>query len=723
MYIMEITVAVESNQDISLKTALIPDDALSKIDGFSSGDCVKITFKSKTAVVELISKKFDENAIQLDTYSSDKLDIDGRTRAEVSTVDSADCESLIITPVEENISGSNKRAIKNGIKSSLSGKFVSKSEKISTELNGKKTEFEISNFEPDTKAVKIRKNTSIIVSYESDVGNITSPEIELESELETDMKLSDIKGCDEAVDSLRRNVINPIQNQNGGISMLSNILLYGPSGVGKTTLAKAVAGSAEASLFFVPSDYMLSPDKYLISAIEESKTRDKSVVVLDDLDRVAPTKNKNRNQMEASGQIKRAFDSIDNSENIVIIGTARSREEIDDTFYSPNRFAELVEIGIPDMRGRFEILRQVTYNMGLNIDDDFLLDVSEQTVGYTGSDLRDLCRKATLNIYDRTDLEDSADKDLQTLLGNGIIKYSESDFQNAISQTNPTLLEKYDVSIPDVTWEDIGGYDSVIRDVRATIEGPLEAPHLWDDNERATGIILFGPPGTGKTTIARAMANESNRTFIGVNATSFKDRYVGETERNIRELFSLADRVSPSIIYIDEIEAIAQQRGTVNGSPTADAATSELLSQLDGLEDRGDVIIVGSTNADYDPTEPLQYQEDVNAGLDRAMLRPGRLGTHFHIGLPNEKEREQIFRIHMERVASDDNVIIDNFKPEEMANMVENIVGADIESICWNAKELARQELLENYGSYDNIPKSEEIVIEREHFEESAKAY
>ena len=332
--------------------------------------------------------------------------------------------------------------------------------------------------------------------------------------------------------------------------------------------------------------------------------------------------------------------------------------------------------------------------------------------------------KANLQMQRRLQEDYPQYRSISSVLENESEAHTKEDLRRALGETQPTLLETYDVDVPNIGWSDVGGHNDVTRELRAAIEGPLEAPHLWSDREQATGILMYGPPGTGKTLLAKAMAGESNRTFIGVQSTELKSKYVGETERNIRRLFELARQLQPSIVYIDEIETIAKDRSSGSrGQEVQSAATSQLLSELDGIESRGDVIVVGSTNADYDPDIPLPQQEDVGFGLDPAMLRPGRLGSHFYIGLPDSDGRREVLDIHLSKVANSEAVALGSIDRDHIVEATKNMSGAEIEAVCWGAKEAARDALLGSRESYREIEEHELLYINDDHLTDAVRKF
>ena len=714
---MSVSVSIQQKSELSLKSAEIPKSVFNKFNQIELGSPVILSARNDRMVVSVTNYSADD-VVRVDNYTSAKLGAKNAVKGTLELVEPSVAQSIGLAINSDDVQIDNMKSVVRGVGSRLNGLYLMKGEQVSMKVNDSVINLQIEEISPQEEAVKITDNTDIRIvseSKEEDAGKLT---------LEPEYSYKDIKGMDDVKQSLREYVMTSLNSPDAfyGISPPRGTILYGPSGTGKSMIAQATAEASDSTLFFVSSSQILTRNEKL--SIEKmfrtAVAEEPAVVVIDDIDKIATSENPSRRQAEAMSRIKSAFSVICSDDKVSVIATARGIEEIDESLLAPSRFGETIEVGIPDRNDRRDIIELFVNRMEPDISESEIDLLSKRTVGYTGADIKSLCREATFAMHRR--VSNGNIQELENEINGHRCNFS--DFEEGIENTNPTLLEKYDVSVPDFDWSDIGGYRDTIGSIKSTIEGPLEAPELWAEGERSKGILLHGPPGTGKTTIARAMANESNRTFIGVHSTALKNKFVGETERNIRELFSLASKLSPSIIYIDEIDSISRQRGEVSGSPTIDAATSEFLGQLDGIEDRGDVIVVGSTNADYDPSKPLQYQEDVEFGLDRAMLRPGRLGTHFYIGRPDKQERKDILRIHLEKVSQHDKVkISEDVDLDKIASNTEGAVGADIEAICLSSKQISRQSLLDEHGNYSDIPKNKKIIIERKHLRDAIERH
>lgn len=572
--------------------------------------------------------------------------------------------------------------------------------------------------------------------------NMTSMQANLEQNTSVEGETSQVTydsigGLKEEIKQVRELVERPLTDPEAfqGVSTPSGVLLHGPPGTGKTMLAKAVANEVDASFYALSGSEIFErnygeSEENLRSLFEEASDNKPSIIFIDELESLIPPREElspsNQVERRVVNQLKTLMDGFSSEEELLVLGATNHISEIDDSFLRPGRFDRQIEIGVPKAEERREIIQIHTRNMKLDFGDEYMDELVQKTTGYTGADIEGLCLQANMEMQRRL-VEEYPEYTGETRVSEILRRedegYKPEDFEQAIKETEPSLLKRFNIDVPEVRWTDIGGHASVKQRLREQVDGPLKAPELWSEDEQSTGILLYGPPGTGKTLLAKAMATESNRVFIGVQATELRSKWVGETERAVRQLFSLAESLEPSILYIDEIEAIAQERGgEQNESGVSDTTTSQLLSELDGIEDRGDVIVVGSTNADYDPETPLQRQ-NVRFGLDPAILRPGRLESHYHIGSPGLDERKEIFRIHLDKVSEGESVeLADGIDVDRLAKMTENLSGADVEGVCWEAKHIARNSAIEDAGGLDEV-EADEIVISQENLEEAIDKY
>lgn len=685
------------------------------------------SYSSAATVVGTEIEDYPDADIVVDKHTSRALNIRGLQKVIIGISKPEVATEVCYentTPINAE-DGINEKNIEDAVKERLNGYPIVMGDILTVQANGKHFRFELVDATPSEGASYIKDTTNVLATVKTQDDEDTNGVEDLPVRTSTNANYSDLGGLDEEISQFKEMIERPLLDNDAftGVETPTGVLLYGPPGTGKTELVKAGVNEAGVSFRMLTGSsvfqrYYGESEKKLRELFENAKENEPCVIFIDEFETVAPDSDKNQGKQtesRVSSQLKTLMDDISDDDNVLLIGATNEKESVDETFLRPGRFDRIMEIGVPDTQDRVNILEKLTSAMPLSFGEEFMEELGERTVGYTGADLEDLCMKANLNMQRRIESDYPQYSSVSEALDMESEGHSRVDFENAIEETRPTLLETYDVDIPDVGWADVGGHEDVIGQLKSKIEGPLQAPHLWSDQERSTGVLLYGPPGTGKTLLAKAMAGESNRTFIGVQSTELKSKWVGETERNIRRLFDLAQQLQPSIVYIDEIETIARDRSSMTqAEQSASAATSQLLSELDGMEDRGDVIVVGTTNADYDPNEPLE-QQNVSFGLDKAMLRPGRLGQHYFIGKPNKEGRREVLDIHLSQVSENEFVVLGSIDREEIVERTEGFSGAEIEALCWRAKQKAREELLGSRRTYEDIKPHEVLYLTSSH--------
>lgn len=722
---------VESDKNLGLKECKV-SSKLSASRNISEDTVLVFNRGSNSSVATVVGTDIDDNTdadIVVDNHTSKALNIRGLQKVIVqisNPTDAVEVRYENTTPINAE-DGINEKNIESAVKERLSGFPIVMGDILTVQANGKHFRFELVEVDPAEGASYITESTNVFATVKTQNDSEKNGVEDLPVKTSTNANYSDLGGLDEQISQFKEMIERPLLDKDAftGVEKPTGVLLYGPPGTGKTELVKAGVNEAGVSFRMLTGSsifqrYYGESEKKLRQLFENAKENEPCVIFIDEFETVAPDSDKTdgkQTETRVSSQLKTLMDDVSDDDGVLVIGATNEKESVDDTFLRPGRFDRIMEIGVPHTQDRVNILNKLTSAMPILFDEEFMQELGERTVGYTGADLEDLCMKANLNMQRRVESDYPQYSSISEAIEIEDEGHSSVDFENALDETRPTLLETYDVDIPDVGWSDVGGHRDVIGQLKSKIEGPLQAPHLWSDQERATGVLLYGPPGTGKTLLAKAMAGESNRTFIGVQSTELKSKWVGETERNIRRLFDLAQQLQPSIVYIDEIETIARDRSSMTQSEqSASAATSQLLSELDGMEDRGDVIVVGTTNADYDPNEPLE-QQNVSFGLDKAMLRPGRLGQHYFIGKPDADGRREILNIHLSRISDNEHVVLGSIDKEKVVENTDGFSGADIEALCWRAKQKAREELLGSGRTYDDIKSHEILYITSSHLE------
>ncbi len=470
-----------------------------------------------------------------------------------------------------------------------------------------------------------------------------------------------------------------------GIEPPQGVLLHGPPGTGKTLLAKAVANETSASFFSIAgpeiiSKYYGESEQQLREIFEDATEDAPSIIFIDELDSIAPKREDVTGEVERRvvAQLLTMMDGLETRGQVIVIAATNRLDSVDPALRRPGRFDREIELGVPDEEGRREILRIHTRWMPL-ADDVNIDGLAENTHGFVGADIESLTKEAAMKALRRYLPEiDLDEEDIPpSLLDRMIVK--RSDFRSALNEIEPSAMREVLVELPKVTWDDVGGLDDAKHLVKESVEWPLVDPGRFErlGITPPKGILLYGPPGTGKTLMAKAVASESNANFISVRGPQLLSKWVGESEKAIRQTFRKARQVSPTIIFFDELDSLAPGRTQDVGSNVSERVVNQLLTELDGLEEMEDVIVIGATN-----------RPDM---IDPALIRSGRFDRLVLIGEPNLDGREQILKIHTK-----DSPLAPDVSLRELAEVTEGYVGSDLENI---AREAAMEALREDADS------------------------
>jgi transitional endoplasmic reticulum ATPase len=495
----------------------------------------------------------------------------------------------------------------------------------------------------------------------------------------------DIGDLEEVKEKIREIVELPLKHpelfERLGIEPPKGILLYGPPGVGKTLLAKALAN--ETGAYFIAingpeimSKYYGESEQKLRQIFEEAKKSAPAIIFIDEIDAIAPKREEVVGEVEKRvvAQLLALMDGLEERGKVIVIGATNRPDALDPALRRPGRFDREIEVPPPDKRARREILSVHTRNVPLAEDVD-LDKLAEMTYGYTGADLAALVKETAMNALRRFLKEHAIDLDkpipselLQKL------KVTMADFYKAMKNVAPSLMREVLIEVPEVRWDDIGGLDLVKQQLREAVEWPIKYPHIFEHMgiRPPKGILLYGPPGCGKTLLAKAAATESGANFIAVKGPEILSKWVGESEKAIREIFKRARKAAPAIIFFDEIDAIAPVRGH-DVSGVTDRIVNQMLTEMDGIEALRGVVVIGATN-----------RPDL---LDPALLRPGRFDRVIYVPPPDTKARYEILKIHTRKIplAEDVNLV-------ELAKIAEGYSGADLEALVREAVMLALRE-------------------------------
>ena len=588
----------------------------------------------------------------------------------------------------------------------LENRVITKGDILSFNAMGRRIDFIVIDYFPRAAAVRIHLDTKITISEK------THKELE---ELEARrVTYEDIGGLEEEIQKIREMIELPIRHpelfKRIGIDPPKGVLLHGPPGTGKTLLARAVAYETEAHFITISGPEIMSKfygqsEENLRKVFEEAKEMAPSIIFIDELDSIAPKRGEVTGEVERRvvAQLLSLLDGLEGRGEIIVIGATNRVNDIDPALRRPGRFDREIEIGVPDTDGRYDILLIHTRGMPLYGDIDLRL-LAEKTHGFVGADVESLAKEAAmLAIRDILPLID-LDKPIPTeILMDLQIKMKH--FQTALNGIEPSALREVLITQPTETWDDVGGLEEAKQQLREIIEWPLKYPELYThlNSNPPNGILLFGPPGTGKTLLAKALAHESEINFISVKGPEFLSKWVGESEKAVRETFRKARAASPCIIFFDEIDAIAGLRGRSSGSQVTEQVVSQLLTEMDGLEGLKDVVLIAATN-----------RPDM---LDPALLRSGRFGRHVEIPLPDKEARAKIFNIHLKNkpLASDVDI-------NKLAQELEGYTGADIGAICEEATLLTIRKVVANTNiNTQNADSVKKVKIAQSEFDDAIK--
>ncbi|HKJ57990.1 MAG TPA: AAA family ATPase [Halobacteriales archaeon] len=515
----------------------------------------------------------------------------------------------------------------------------------------------------------------------------------------------DVGGLDEQLEQVREvlelPLVEPERFQALGIEPPTGVLLYGPPGTGKTLVVEAVAGSVDATVYHVSgpeivSKYKGESEERLRETFEAARENAPAIVFFDELDAIAGKRDEGGDmERRVVAQLLSLLDGLAPRGNVVVVGATNRIDDVDPALRRPGRFDREIEIGVPDEAGRREILG--IHADGVPIADDVDLDrLAARTHGFVGADLRALVTEAAMTALRRSRADGSE-------AAGERIEVTRADFEAAMASVDPSAMREFVAEIPATSFDDVGGLEEAKRRLREAVQWPLEYPRLFEatGTDPPAGILLYGPPGTGKTLLARALAHESGVNVIHVAGPELLDKYVGESEKAVREVFERARQTAPTIVFFDEIDAIAARRG--RDDDVTERVVSQLLAELDGLSENPNLVVLAATNR--------------REALDPALLRPGRLEVHVEVPKPDEAARRAILDVHARGKPLGDDVDLDR-----LAEKLSGATGATIEALLREATMLAIREHADRLGPAEANERADEIVVRRAHVEAAHRA-
>jgi len=672
------------------------------------GDVVKISGDKETVakVFRLSSKDEGMGIIRIDGLVRKNAKVSIGDKVEVKKVSVEDAEKVVIAPVIEE---GNRLRFGDGIDSYVKKRLVNRpilaGDAIvvpGIALMGGSVPFMVISTKP-LEPVVVTKETSIIVKEE--------PVSEGEMVATTRVTYEDVGGLDEELKRVREMIELPLKHpklfDRLGIEPPKGVLLHGPPGTGKTWIAKAVANESGANFFSVQgpeimSKYYGQSEEKLREKFEEAKDQSPSIIFIDEIDSIAPKRDEVKGEVERRvvAQLLTLMDGLTHRGETIVIAATNRVDAIDPALRRPGRFDREIDIGLPDRDGRKEILQ--IHTRGMPVSDDVDLErLAEMTHGFAGADLESLAKEAAMRSLRRYLPEIDLD---QPIPGEILEKMEvrKEDFLNAIREIEPSSLREVLVEIPKVSWEDVGGLEDIKEKLHDAVDRPISDPQSFIDKgiSPPKGILLYGPPGTGKTLLAKAVANESNANFISIKGPEILSKWLGESEKAIREVFKKAKQAAPTVVFLDEIDAIAGERGSRGKDGVTDRVVNQLLTSLDGIEDTTNIIVLAATN------RPDR--------IDTALLRAGRFDHRLSVPIPERTARKDIFKVHTKHMPLAEDIDMDY-----LVRQTDSYVGADIESVCREAGLLAIKENTEKVHmkhfkeSLDKIkPSIDEDVID-----------
>ena len=680
--------------EIVLKIDEVPQQHVGRGRAIIDPKIIEDTKWNTGQIIELIYNK--KTHVKLwpgspEEYGSGLIKIDGITRQNIGAgigdkisikaVEAVNAEQIILSPTEKiTADGLQDYMIYNYLNHVFTtGDTIA----LSTQMGGR-VQFVITSTKP-SKPVIVTENTIFKLGPMTKAVDSTIPRITYD----------ELGGLKNEVQKIREMVELPMRHpelfEKIGVEAPKGVLLYGPPGTGKTLLAKAVAGETNAHFISISGPeimgkYYGESEERLREIFKQAEENSPSIIFIDEIDSIAPKRDEVTGEVEKRivSQLLALMDGMKSRGKVVVIAATNRPDSIDPALRRPGRFDREIEIGIPDDEGRYDILS--IHTRGMPIDEKVdLKQISKITHGFVGADLEFLSKEAAMRSLRRILPEIDLDEDEISKEILQKIQITSEDFREALKEVRPSALREVQVQVPNVSWDDVGGLTELKEELREAVEWPLKYKEAFDfvNVEAPKGILLHGPPGTGKTLIAKALAKMTESNFISIKGPELLSKWVGESEKGVREIFRKARQVAPCIIFLDEVDALVPRRGSGGSeSHVTQNVVSQILTEIDGLEELHNVLIIGATN-----------RLDI---VDEALLRPGRFDRIIEVPTPDSKGREQIFKIHTKKKPLADNVSI-----SKLVELTNGFNGAEIAAVANRAATTALKRYVN--GKSENI--------------------
>jgi len=701
-------VAEAEQRDVGRKIARVDPDIAEALN-IVSGDALELSsIGRKTTVLSWPAKESDrgKGLIRMDGFIRNRLDVGINDLVEIKVVESKIAKDITFAPTEPlRIMGAEEY-----LTEYLNGTLMTKGDTVPISVMGRRIDLVVISTHPSGPVI-INDTTEIVVSEES------SKAVQISQEgTAASITYEDIGGLGDAVARVREMIELPLRHpelfKRLGVEAPKGVLLHGPPGTGKTLLAKAVANETNSNFFTIGGPEIMSKyhgesEERLRNVFQEAEKNAPSIIFIDEIDSIAPKREEVTGEVERRivAQLLSLMDGMKSRGKVVVIAATNRVDAIDPALRRPGRFDREIEIGVPNRDGRLEVLQIHTRGMPLDKDVDLqrLADISH---GFVGADLQALAKEAAIRALRRVlpDINLSSESIPIDTLRKIIVRMQ--DFMDVIKETEPSAMREVFVEVPDIKWEDIGGLSPIKQELQEAVEWPLKYLGIFTyaDATPPKGILLYGPPGTGKTLMAKAAANESEANFISIKGPELLSKWVGESEKGVREIFRKARQAAPCIIFFDELDAIAPTRGGDHGdSHVTERVISQFLTEMDGLEILTNVVVIGATN-----------RPDI---IDPALLRPGRFDRILYVPPPDRESRIQIIKIHTKKKP-----LGEDFNIEDLADKTDGYTGADIASLSSAAVMLALREHITKYPDSKEAEKqAKDLKINMKHFDDAMK--
>ncbi|MDA4130511.1 MAG: CDC48 family AAA ATPase [Thaumarchaeota archaeon] len=687
-------------RDVGRGVARIDYDAMDALDA-STGDIIEIKGKRRTVAKCLPLYPSDEGrgVIRIDGLIRNNSGVAIGDTVTIKKIKAPPAEKVVVAPLEA-IPPIDERYLADALESVP----VTKGDNIMIPYFGGRLTFQVLGVSPMADAVLITQRTIFAISEKGETLRGV-PQVTYE----------DIGGLKDEIQKVREMIELPLRHpeifEKLGVEAPKGVLLYGPPGTGKTLLAKAVANESNAHFISISGPEIMSKfygesEARLREIFKEAREKAPTIVFIDEIDSIAPKREEVTGEVERRvvSQLLSLMDGLEARGKVIVIAATNRPNAIDPALRRPGRFDREIEIKVPDKRGRFEILQIHTRHMPLTQEVD-LEKLSAVTHGFVGADLEYLCKEGAMKTLRRMlpELKVEDDKLQPEFLNK--LQVTMDDFENALKDVMPSAMREVYLETPDIRWSDIGGLESVKKELQEAVEWPLKYPDLYTaiGYSMPKGILLYGPSGTGKTLLAKSVATESEANFISVRGPELLSKWVGESERGVREVFRRARQASPCVIFFDEIDALAPVRGLGGDSMVTERVVSQLLTELDGIQTLNGVVVLAATN-----------RMDM---VDPALLRAGRFDKLLYIPPPDKNARKQVLEIQTKQKP-----ISKELDLERVAEMMDGFTGADITSVVNTAVSLVLQEYVAKFPKPEDAKKNAtDALVTMRHFEDAIR--